>query len=219
MSVEIQSPERPRIAVGPVGLVAGAEIARLQVGYLKDKPVAVATLARLRRGAGKNASALPDLWGLIDLDKLYAPENRALRLESAENAVYAAVTLWCLHQQSRGVEMHEAKGIGVGAAVRKLMGSGEIDEPVRKRFVRVGSAPNFALLTSRLREIVQLLRRDAISLDYALLADQLYRWQQPGGPEKVRREWGRSFHATWSQKPDPNPAATTGSDSNPKEAQ
>jgi CRISPR system Cascade subunit CasB len=179
---------RPRTPSGPVGAVVGKEIKRLQEGYLNDHSAAVAALARLRRGAGKDAAAIPDLWGLIDTRDLYS--DPALRHEDAENAVYLATTLWALHQQSRSTRMHGLGGNELGAAVRRLMPPGEIDEPVRKRFVRAGTA-----LAGRLREITVLLRGADVSLDYALLAEQLYLWQRPGGPDQVRRSWGRSFHA------------------------
>jgi len=49
------------------------------------------------------------------------------------------------------------------------------------------------VLSARLRDLVVLLRREEIPLDYGLLADQLYDWQQPGGAQLVRRSWGRSY--------------------------
>jgi CRISPR system Cascade subunit CasB len=81
-----------------------------------------------------------------------------------------------------------------------MMKPGEIDEPLLKRLVRAGTAPDLTALAQRLRDIVVLLRREDIDLDYALLAGQLYTWQRPGGADAVRREWGRSFHA-WHDQP------------------
>lgn len=187
-----------------VGSITGVIIVPLQEDYLSDRPYAVAALARLRRGAGKEFAQVPDLWGLTDTGALYEQPTarRPLSEEElihAEDAVHVALTLWALHQQSRGKAMHRADRrtapMGFGAAVRRLMPRNEIDEPVRKRFVRVGSAPDLAAMALRLRDVVLLLRREDIELDYALLAEQLYRWQQPGGRESVRRAWGRSFHA------------------------
>jgi CRISPR system Cascade subunit CasB len=79
-----------------------------------------------------------------------------------------------------------------------------IDEPVRKRLVRAGTAPDLTTLAQRLRDLVVLLRREEIPLDYGLLTGQLYAWQTPQGAHSVRREWGRSFHS-WqppAQQPD-----------------
>ncbi|MFJ4585649.1 type I-E CRISPR-associated protein Cse2/CasB [Streptomyces echinatus] len=184
--------DSPRTQGGTVHALVVREIARLQTGYLADRSEAVAALSRLRRGAGRDAAAVPDLWGLIDLQPVYADPR--LHPEKAEAALYTAMTLWSLHQQSRGSGMHRP-GVPLGAAVRRLMPVGDIDEPVRKRFVRAGTSATLPVLAVRLREIVLLLRGQDIPLDYALLAEQLYRWQQPGGPDRVRRLWGRAFHA------------------------
>lgn len=185
--------------------LAGERIAAFQRGYLANESYFVAALARLRRGAGKEAGRLPDLWSLVDISPLHEPCEGAYELNErelarAEDALHTALTLWALHQQSRrdaGMHQWDSRGKprGVGAAVRRMMKPGEIDEPLRKRLVRVGSAPDLPTLAQRLRDIVLLLRRDQLPLDYALLAGQLYDWQRPGGPDHVRREWGRSFHA------------------------
>ncbi|MDQ1051965.1 type I-E CRISPR-associated protein Cse2/CasB [Streptomyces sp. V4I2] len=192
--------------------LAAAQITGWQEGYLKDRPRDVAALARLRRGAGREPGALPDLWTLVDTAPLHArlegsrPLGEA-ELVRAENALHAALTLWALHQQSRGARMHRphtaTRPAGLGAAVRRLMPPNDIDEPVRKRLVRAGIAPDLTSLSQRLRDLIVLLRRQDIPLDYGLLAGQLYVWQAPGGGDMVRREWGRSFHS-W-QPPDAQP--------------
>ncbi|KES03759.1 CRISPR-associated protein [Streptomyces toyocaensis] len=193
-----------------VAELTATHIGSWQEGYLNDRSQAVAALARLRRGAGREAGETPDLWNLIDTDALHA-STAGTRLLSeqemvrAENALHAALTLWAFHQQSRGAPMHrrhtrERPG-GLGAAVRRLMPADGVDEPVRKRLVRAGTAPDLVALTQRLRDIVALLRREDIPLDYALLAGQLYLWQWPDGPAAVRRRWGRSFHEQRRPRP------------------
>lgn len=207
--------------------LAAERITAFQRGYLADSPKDVAALARLRRGAGREAGQLPDLWNLVDTTPLHEPHEgphslSEKQLARAEDALHVALTLWALHQQSRGeAGMHQSgspgKPRGVGAAVRRMMKPGEIDEPLRKRLVRVGTASDLTTLAQRLRDIVLLLRREQFPLDYALLAGQLYHWQQPGGPDAVRREWGRSFHA-WHESdrnaegrtPAADPATTAG---------
>lgn len=191
--------------------LAGERIAAYQRGYLADESSAVAALARLRRGAGQKPERLPDLWNLVDTSPLHVPREDARELsepelEHAENALHTALTLWALHQQSRrDAGMHQRGGRGkprgVGAAVRRMMKRDEIDEPLRKRLVRAGTAPDLPTLAQRLRDIVLLLRREQFPLDYALLAGQLYAWQWPDGPDHVRREWGRSFHAWQGEEP------------------
>ena len=209
-----------------VAELAATHIGPWQEGYLSDRSHAVAALARLRRGAGRGAGETPDLWNLIDTDALHTPatgttatDTRTLgeqQLVRAENALHAALTLWAFHQQSRGAPMHRRhtreRPAGLGAAVRQLMPADGIDEPVRKRLVRAGTAPDLVNLTQRLRDIVALLRRQDIPLDYALLAGQLYCWQWPDGPAAVRRRWGRSFHEQHRPRPASDETTTPDTD-------
>ncbi|MDB1087698.1 type I-E CRISPR-associated protein Cse2/CasB [Streptomyces sp. ACA25] len=188
------SGRHPRLDM--VGTFVEEQILPLQRAYLSDLSSGVATLAQLRRGAGKPVEEVPELWGLTSDARLYsqAPAHHEGPWPP-ETAAHIALTLYALHQQShRDVRMH-VPGRELGNAVRRLMPPGDLDEPLRKRFVQAGSATNIDVLTSRLRAIVTLLRRAAIPLDYGLLADQLLLAQQPGGMSRVRRAWGRSFHA------------------------
>ena len=174
--------------------VVDARICTLQYGYRQDRSDAVSTVARVRRGSGKPAWVMPDLWGLIGTEALYERPWRESDAEQAENAVHMAVTLWALHQQGRrDGDMHIAGGYGFGKAVRLL--KPDIDEPIRKRFVRAATASSLDALAGRVRELVLLMRKEGVGLDYGLLAAQLYRWQRPGGRAEVHREWGRSFHS------------------------
>ncbi len=202
-----------------VGEVAGAYIAELQTGYIADRSTAVATLAKLRRGAGKLPQDTPDLWGIAGIERLYGEQGLSERdaehvRDRAESAVFVAVTLYALHQQSRKTDRMHRPRADLGAAVRQLMPRGVIDEPIRRRFVRVGTATSLEALAYRLREIVSLLRGASIPLDYGLLARQLYQAQWPDGLRRVRQSWGRGFHAYRTPvSPDSSPV----SDNDPTE--
>lgn len=192
-----------------VAEVVGGYVSELQRGYLADRSGAVATLAQLRRGAGKLLQDVPELWGVCGIERLYGehglrdggPEHIRAK---AENALFLAMTLYALHQQSHTKERMHLPESELGAAVRRLMPANTIEEPIRRRFVRLGTATDLEALAYRLREIVSLLRREAIPLDYALLAGQLYQAQFPDGLRQVRRRWGRSFHAYRSQVSSPS---------------
>ncbi|MFC8981012.1 type I-E CRISPR-associated protein Cse2/CasB [Streptomyces sp. NPDC057411] len=184
---------------------AHQQIGHWQRGYITDQAKAVAARARLSREAGKSAAEVFDLWDLVDLESLRSMrgDGRPLseaELARAEEALLMAFTLWALHQQSRSTGVHQldrsGRPRGLGAAVRRLMPAGEIDDALRKRLVRAGKASDLATLAKRLRDIVLLLRREDVPLDYSLLAGQLYQWQWPGGMSTVRTAWGRSFHAS-----------------------
>ena len=189
-------PDERRYAPRLVGRVVGEFVTELQDGYLRDTGDAVGRLAQLRRGAGKLPHEVPELWGLTGAERLYEDETLSeAQAARAETASFVAVTLYALHQQSRPDRGMHSPHIELGAAVRRLMPPDGIDEPIRRRFVRVGTAGSLGVLAYRLREIVSLLRRDSIPLDYGLLAEHLYRAQTPEGLAQVRRRWGRSFHA------------------------
>ncbi|MFG2646000.1 type I-E CRISPR-associated protein Cse2/CasB [Streptomyces sp. NPDC048370] len=193
-----------------VAKFAHRQIGSWQRGYVTDQAKAVAARARLSREAGKSAAEVFDLWDLVDLASLQdtrgegCPWSEA-ELERAEEALLMTFTLWALHQQSRSAGVHQldkyGRSRGLGAAVRRLMSAGEVDDPLRKRLVRAGKASDLATLAQRLRDIVLLLRREDVPLDYSLLAGQLYQWQWPGGSDVVRTAWGRSFHA-WREEED-----------------
>ncbi|SFE28925.1 CRISPR system Cascade subunit CasB [Actinacidiphila alni] len=221
MTATVPTPFHTR-GYGLVGTAADRCIRRLQRGYRDDRPSAVATVARLRRGVGRPAYDVQDLWGLTGTEDLALVMAEAAAgpvpppdQERADEALTMAITLWALHQQShRDTDTH-VFGYGLGRSVRLLTapavttqedGSAtqprartssaepDIDEAIRRRFVRIGTATTLDVLAQRLRETVLLLRKAAIPLDYALLADQLYRWQRPAAQADVRRTWGRDFH-------------------------
>lgn len=193
-----------------VGDVAGEYITDLQRGYRTDVGSAVALLAQLRRGAGKLPADVPELWGLTGTDRLYQQTLSETDASRAEAALFLALTLYALHQQSRTERDMHQPGARFGASVRRLMGE-EVDEPIRRRFVRIGTASTLPTLAYRLREMVTLLRAESIPLDYAQLARQLYRAQLPGGLAEIRQAWGRGFHAyrppATAAQPDASPPA------------
>jgi CRISPR system Cascade subunit CasB len=179
-----------------LGATVDERVRQLQARYLQDHSDAVATLARLRRGAGKTIEETPELVGLTTNDAFY--EHFPLshpRIGDAESAVHEALTLYALHQQSKREKGMHRRGHELGAAVRRLMPAGDIDEPLRKRFVQAQTANDPRTRTDRLRAIVTLLRAEDLQLDYGLLADQLYDARTRAGAERVRRSWGRAFQA------------------------
>ncbi|MEU1736299.1 type I-E CRISPR-associated protein Cse2/CasB [Streptosporangium sp. NPDC020145] len=206
------TPTIRRSVAKQVSEAAGARVGALQRGYLKDESWAVAALAQLRGGAGKLPEEAHDLVGLTGAEGLYdeggLSETEEIR---AEAALFLAVTLYALHQQSRSEQGMHRRGVELGAAVRRLMPPGDLDVPILERFKSVGAAETRAALAERLRQIVSLLRRESIPLDYALLAEQLYLAQTPEGMRQVRARWGRSFHAYRST--DSGDAGSTDKDS------
>ncbi|NLO40234.1 MAG: type I-E CRISPR-associated protein Cse2/CasB [Ruminiclostridium sp.] len=147
-----------------------------------NSPLGRATLAKLRRGAGKSPGSIPDIWG-ITVGAL--PENAG---NFAEQAVHVALTLFAVHRQ--GTEISGQNGGTLGAAVSKLK-SGDNDEALTRRFNSTVTAATITELSVHLRSLVQLLRAKQVDMDYPRLAKELYDWQFDS--ENTRLRWGRDY--------------------------
>lgn len=154
-------------------------------------------LAKLRHGVGRKPGEMPELWGML-LDGL--PDDlRSERGEPtrAEWAIYISLTMYALHQQGKDMrqqQMHVG-GVSLGKAAFNLCG-GDADERERvgKRFNKVALADNMDELTHYLRGFIQLLRASDVTLDYVMLANDLYLYQYDDLAPKVRLRWGQDFY-------------------------
>lgn len=173
-------------------------IGGLQARFLAGDPAAVRSLAILRRGTSRDTGMDPDAWA-ITLNALPSELlGRGDAVSWAERAMQAVLGFYALHQQGRSdVGVHRS-GVHLGQAVRRLAvarESGSIDD----RFRTVLAATSWGGLNHHLRGLVALLRAGdqrgrPIALDYARLAGDLYRWQQPGAAPQVALRWRRSYH-------------------------
>lgn len=182
---------------GPAGAAVGRVVERLQRDYLGGSASARASLAHLRHALGKPVGSVPEVWDLtvgavgpVDGD----PEEPT----AAEFGAHHALTLYALHQQAQSAPMHRV-GVGLGDAVRQLNRSrsgaqGGESPAVRRRFDAVVTAGSREELVRHLRGLVQLFRQARVALDYALLADDLVRLQDPAGARAVRLRWARQYH-------------------------
>ncbi len=181
----------------PAGEFVDAQVSDLQNRYLSTDyrdPAAVAALARLRRGVGRQPGEVLELLEYTVSEQLWpGPDDEP---GPEERAVHVAMTLFAVHQQSRGERMHR-RGRGLGVALRSLHPGDQksLPDPLARRFRMLGTADSFPELTHHLRGVVQILRVGGEPLDYGLLADQLVTWQRHGR-SSVQLVWGRQFHRT-----------------------
>lgn len=180
--------------LGTAGRFVDDTVSDLQRRLLSDSyrdPSAVAALARLRRGAGKRPGEVLDVLEFTVSTTFFVGDTTAATHQ--ENAAHLAVTLYALHQQSRGERMHR-RGADLGSALR-LLNSVPPPDPILRRFRTLGTADSFDELSHHLRGVVQLMRTGGRQLDYALLADQLVGWQD-GRRSQVQLAWARGFYRT-----------------------
>ena len=172
-------------------------------------------LAALRRGIGRQAGTVPELWPYYqtvnddDLGKKGLVSNRL-------KAEHIALSLYGLHQQSQDKPMHKP-GRGLGAAMRRLRSSDAFSaDAVDRRFNAAATANTQHELTLHLRSLITLLRGQKIALDYTQLLEDLARWPFEEGRSRSRRRWGNDYFG-WSSPanndaptadlPNPSPAA------------
>lgn len=153
-----------------------------------------ASMARLRRGIGHAPGEQPELWGefLLDLPEPLLGHGKP---SCAEWAIYIALTMFALHQQSkdRKTEPMHRPGISLGAAANRLIENEEDRERVARRFYPVATAVDMEALSHHLRGLVTLLRQNDIPLDYVRLASDLFFYQNSDTADKVRLRWGEDF--------------------------
>jgi CRISPR system Cascade subunit CasB len=159
-----------------------------------------AMLARLRRCAGKPVGEDPAVFPatLEGMPLEWQSDNGIPTYQ--ENAVHAALTLYALHQQGSEAAMNvpakdrSDRSRTLGSAIQRLASTEDKESAVKRRFDAMATATSFAELAHHARGIVQLLRADKIPLDYARFAQDLYQFQFPGGPERIRLIWGQDYY-------------------------
>lgn len=195
MTISSAEPAPP--ALRTVGQIVDERATDLQNRFLRERrdPAAVAALARLRRGAGKAPGDVLDILEFT-VSAEFRPGPSETEPSADEWAAHVALTLFAVHQQSRGERMHR-RGRGLGTALRSLHPGDQksLPEPLARRFRMLGTADSFPELTHHLRGAVQLLRGGGAPLDYGVLADQLVTWQVHGS-DPVQLTWGRQFYRT-----------------------
>ena len=150
-------------------------------------------MANLRRGVGKSPGEIPELWGMI-FDKMPEELLGKSKASPAEWAVYTALTLYALHQQGNEKFMN-VEDVSVGKAASMLVKNDDEDkERIRRRLGLVVTATSPSDLAYHLRGVIQLLSRDAIGLDYARLAKELYLMNNEERAKDIKLSWGREFY-------------------------
>lgn len=185
-----------------------------QRDYVRRRPEALATLARLRRGVGKEVGTVPDLWQYT-LDGLPDQGGTGDEPTAQERAVHTAMTLFAVHQQSRREEMHLPQQ-SLGTAVRQLRARAASADAVRRRFEALGTAETFAEVVHHARGLITQLRAERIPLDYGMFTDDLVRLQSGAAASRVRLRWGRDFYRTTKPDPDSSDDQAGDTDSNEK---
>lgn len=154
-----------------------------------------AELARLRRGLGREAGTVPEMW------EFYTTLTESGSVSSRLWAEHVALSLFGAHSQSQDRPMHE-EGRGFGAALGMLRRTERYldrHSGLDRRFAAAATATSQTELSEHLRGLVSLLRSarpTAIALDYTKLFWDLISYQNPDRWRATRRRWGAQYFAS-----------------------
>ena len=103
------------------------------------------------------------------------------------------MTLYALHQQGNDKFMN-VQDISVGKAASMLVKNDEDEDRIRRRLGLVVTATSPSDLAYHLRGVIRLLSREAIGIDYARLARDLYLMNYEESSKAIKLAWGRDFY-------------------------
>jgi CRISPR system Cascade subunit CasB len=160
---------------------------RLRPARTRETGVDGAVLAALRRGIGREAGTVPEMW------PYYRELSASGALTPRLRAEHLTLTLFAVHQQSRPTAVHK-RDVGVGTAMAALRRSGAFsEEAVERRFAAFATATSLTEAGTHLRGLIAQLRSIEQGLDYTQLMDDLVALQFPASVGRVRRRWGLQF--------------------------
>lgn len=161
-----------------------------------------ASLAKLRRGIGKQMGEMPELLGFTLPEERFSPYTT--QEEQIEQALYTAITLYAFHQQGQeacvsisGTNEEQAttkRRNSFGYAMQRLSSCVNTEDTVLRRFNKVMTANSLEELATHVRSLIGLMKQHNIMLDYPLFAVALYRFQQPEVRRSVVLDWGKDYY-------------------------
>jgi CRISPR system Cascade subunit CasB len=155
----------------------------------------IAALAKLRRGVGKEAGTVPEIWPYVYEgfpEELVGKGRLSLY---AETAIHTALTLYAVHRQGNKVA-HDKKNRSLGKAANELKNVNHTNEQgIKRRFDALATAKTPEEIIYHSRGIIQLLKQSGVTLDYAKFAEDLFFLQCGANlAKKVQRRWGMDFY-------------------------
>jgi CRISPR system Cascade subunit CasB len=136
--------------------------------------------------------------------RLYTELREDGKLSDRLRAEHHTLVLFAIHQQSQITSMNWP-GHSFGKSIRALLQRGRFSEnALEDRFAATALTDSVDQLAVHVRGLVQLLRTEAIGLDYESVFRDLRDWQHPVQRHVVRRRWGSGFYGPGSPSTHPD---------------
>lgn len=166
-----------------------------------NSPSTKAFLAKIRNSVDKDLLHNIDLLSCIFSSVSYDSEESDGELSDKEQAIFTALQLYAIHQQSSYKSVMKIGGDydekqkykdNIGDALSTLRS--EESESIDKRFNTMIVSTDFKRLVYHLRQMIKILKsKSDAKVDYAKLAEDLY-WFMNGKKDGVRLSWARSYY-------------------------
>lgn len=168
-----------------------------KIEHIYNSPDSSRIIAELRRGVSKDMSECYGTWAYIltGMPEEFLSKTCDDGASESEMAVYTALTLYALHQQSES-DLVNVPDTSFGDAVGRLARTSDNSGGVRRRFDSVLTSNNLMELSHHVRGLIQLMKSSnhPTGFDYAMFARDLYDFQWPDGRRKVLFRWGEGFY-------------------------
>jgi len=161
-------------------------------GIYRSGSSQAASLAKLRRGVGKQPGASSDVWEITLAEMPESLFGYRGEPSYAEWAIHLALTLFAIHQQGKS-EAVNAPGISFGQAVSRLIEPDRKNESgIKSRFDAVMTAKSIDRFAHYTRALVQLMRAKDVKMDYPLFAKDIFDYQF--NADRVRLRWAEAYY-------------------------
>ncbi|WP_201330635.1 type I-E CRISPR-associated protein Cse2/CasB [Lactobacillus nasalidis] len=186
-----------------------------------------ASLSALRSASTIDGYRAQKVWPvfLSNLDENWlSKDGRATRVE---NAIFAAVRMYALHQQAsdycvfarkvfvKKTEKKEKKdkndvsGLELFEALNHLKQNADSPEALDRRVQALLGTSNFTAVIDQLVHLMQIIKskKNNVQIDYARLAGDLYKFQLGyRQANEVRLHWGEQYYRSFGKSNDNNSA-------------
>ncbi len=145
-----------------------------------------ATIAKLKRGLGKDPGTCIDMFPFV------IPRIEGIEKEKDQNAFFMVAALFAAHQKPENNKIRN-----LGSYFKKISNKKKDSESIEKRFLALLNS-HYDELFRHLRHAVSLGKSLDIPIDFKVLLWDIIRWDD--SEKKVQKNWAKSYWSTEETK-------------------
>ncbi|MDR2538640.1 MAG: type I-E CRISPR-associated protein Cse2/CasB [Bifidobacteriaceae bacterium] len=160
-----------------------------------DQSYLRASLAKLRRGAGRSLESSPETWELIFSDFSDSDFDNPRVFDNDIEVPFTVLTLYAVHRQGGKIAHKKDFPLGRALGVLRVRLGEDGSKSMTRRFDQLITAKSFSEIRQYARGLIQILRQNDLPFDYKKFANDIY-WLNIGKKQirqRVLRRWGRDY--------------------------